>query len=158
MVILTPSSVLPLQPGSKMEKGRRRGHPLSYVAGVTERVRVCRGFNIRVVFKSGSTLRSLLTRVKDLSPGRRNLQSTMYLWKGVHQRDCMSARNISEGVQTRYTHKHTHTQTKYHNPSALALRVNKQTLLRIAARVQLSEAHGLTLELGPYPCLRKRYY
>ena len=46
------------------------GHPLStslgYAAGVSERIRrVFKGFNIRVVFRSGPTLRSLLTKVKD---------------------------------------------------------------------------------------------
>ena len=41
---------------------------LPYVAGVSERIgRVCRDFNIRAVFKSGPTI---LTKVKDLSPGR----------------------------------------------------------------------------------------
>ena len=35
---------------------------LPYVAGISERIRkVCRDFNIRTVFKSGPTLRSLLT-------------------------------------------------------------------------------------------------
>ena len=42
---------------------------LPYVAGVSERVRkVCRDFNIRTVFKSGPTLCSLLTKVKDPLP------------------------------------------------------------------------------------------
>ena len=42
---------------------------LPYVAGVSERIRrVCRDFNIRAVFKSGPTLRSLLTKVKDPLP------------------------------------------------------------------------------------------
>ena len=36
------------------------------MADVSERIRkVCRDFNIRTVFKSGPTLRSLLTKVKD---------------------------------------------------------------------------------------------
>ena len=40
-----------------------------YMAGVSERIRkVCRDFNIRTVFKSGPTLRSLLTKVKDPLP------------------------------------------------------------------------------------------
>ena len=40
---------------------------LPYVAGVSERIRnlVCRDFNIRTVFKSGPTLRGILTKVKD---------------------------------------------------------------------------------------------
>ena len=42
---------------------------LPYVAGVSERIRrVCRDFNIRAVFKSGPTLRSLLAKVKDPLP------------------------------------------------------------------------------------------
>ena len=42
---------------------------LPYVAGVSERIRkVCRDFNIRTVFKSGPTLRNLLTKVKDPLP------------------------------------------------------------------------------------------
>ena len=42
---------------------------LPYVAGISERIqRVCRDFGIRVVFKSGPTLRSLLTKVKDPLP------------------------------------------------------------------------------------------
>ena len=77
MVILAPSSVLPLQPGlrgSTTGKRRRVGHPLSYlpyVAGVSKRIRrVCKDFNIRVVFKSGLTLHSLLSKVKDPLPMR----------------------------------------------------------------------------------------
>ena len=46
--------------------------PLSvipYVSGVSERIRkTCEKFNLRVVFKSGPTLRSLLTKVKDSLP------------------------------------------------------------------------------------------
>ena len=42
---------------------------IPYVAGVSEGIRrVCRKFNIRVVFKSGRTLRSMLTKVKDTLP------------------------------------------------------------------------------------------
>ena len=49
-----------------------RRHPgvpsaLSHVAGMSEDIRrVCRKFNIRVVFKSGQTLCSMLTKVKDI--------------------------------------------------------------------------------------------
>ena len=39
---------------------------LPYTAGVSEDIRqVCRRFDMRVVFKSGQTLCSLLTKVKD---------------------------------------------------------------------------------------------
>ena len=42
---------------------------LPYVAGVSEDVkRVCRKFGFKVVFKSGYTFRSMLTRVKDKLP------------------------------------------------------------------------------------------
>ena len=42
---------------------------LPYVAGVSERIRkVCRDFNIKTVFRSGPTLRNLLTKVKDPLP------------------------------------------------------------------------------------------
>ena len=42
---------------------------IPYVAGMSEDIRrVCRKFNIRVVFKSGQTLRSMLTKVKDTLP------------------------------------------------------------------------------------------
>ena len=42
---------------------------IPYVAGMSEDIRrVCRKFNIRVVFKSGRTLRSMLTKVKDTLP------------------------------------------------------------------------------------------
>ena len=40
-----------------------------YVAGISERIRkACRNYNIRVVFRSGPTLRYMLTKVKDPSP------------------------------------------------------------------------------------------
>ena len=42
---------------------------IPYVAGMSEDIRrVCRKFNIRVVFKSRQTLRSMLTKVKDTLP------------------------------------------------------------------------------------------
>ena len=42
---------------------------IPYVSGVSERIRkACEKFNLKVVFKSGPTLRSLLTRVKDPLP------------------------------------------------------------------------------------------
>ena len=42
---------------------------LPYVAGVCERIRMaCRNYKIRVVFRSDSTFRSLLTKVKDPLP------------------------------------------------------------------------------------------
>ena len=42
---------------------------LPYIAGVSEQIRrVCKDFNIRAVFRSGPTLRSLLTKIKDPLP------------------------------------------------------------------------------------------
>ena len=42
---------------------------LPYVAGVSERIRkACRSYNIRVVFRSGPTFWSMLTKVKDPLP------------------------------------------------------------------------------------------
>ena len=48
---------------------------LPYAAGISELIRrVCKDFNIRAVFKSGPTLRSLLTKVNDPPLyGRRHL-------------------------------------------------------------------------------------
>ena len=59
-------------PGEEQEKGPLVVIP--YVAGMSEDIRrVCRKFNIRVVFKSGRTLRSMLTKVKDtLPPGKQS--------------------------------------------------------------------------------------
>ena len=68
-----------------MGKGRRE----AYVAGISERIRsVCRDFNVRAVVKSGPTLHSVLTKVKDLGEqSKRRLQSVLHLRKGVHWRD-----------------------------------------------------------------------
>ena len=42
---------------------------IPYVSGASERIRkACEKFGLKVVFKSGPTLRSLLTRVKDPLP------------------------------------------------------------------------------------------
>ena len=58
--------------GRDEEQAEREKEPLvviPYVAGMSEDIRrVCRKFNIRVVFKSGRTLRSILTKVKDTLP------------------------------------------------------------------------------------------
>ena len=59
-------------PEEEQEKGPLVVIP--YVAGMSENIRrVCRKFNIRVVFKSGWTLHSMLTKVKDtLPPGKQS--------------------------------------------------------------------------------------
>ena len=60
------SAASPREHNGEREEERPPTVHLPYVAGVSERIRrVCRDFDIRVVFKSGSTLRSLLTKVKD---------------------------------------------------------------------------------------------
>ena len=42
---------------------------IPYVVGVSEDIKhICRKFNIRVVFKSGKTVRSMLTKVNDTLP------------------------------------------------------------------------------------------
>ena len=42
---------------------------IPYVAGVSEVIRyVCRKFDVKVIFKSRQTLRSMLTRVRDTLP------------------------------------------------------------------------------------------
>ena len=55
------------------EEAQGEGKPtlmmLPYVAGVSERIRkACRNYNIKVVFRSGPTFRSMLTKVKDPLP------------------------------------------------------------------------------------------
>ena len=55
--------------GRAREEERPPTVHLLYEAGISEWIRrVCRDFNIRAVFKSGPTLCSLLTRVKDPLP------------------------------------------------------------------------------------------
>ena len=72
-------------PEEEQEKGPLVVIP--YVAGMSEDIRcACRKFNIRVVFKSGRTLRSMLTKVKDtLPPGKQsNVVSTeIEDWKSL---------------------------------------------------------------------------
>lgn len=46
---------------------------IPYVAGTSEEIRrICRGFNLRLVFQSGCTLYSMLTRVKSTLPQDKN--------------------------------------------------------------------------------------
>ena len=52
-------------------RGRRGDHwwLIPYVAGISEDIRcICRKLNIRVIFKSGRTLYSMLNKVKDTLP------------------------------------------------------------------------------------------
>ena len=55
--------------GSQEEERKPPLAVIPYVSGVSERIRkACERFDLRVVFKSGPTLRSLLTKVKDPLP------------------------------------------------------------------------------------------
>ena len=60
------------EPDDEGSQEDERKPPLAvipYVSGVSERIRkACEKFNLRVVFKSGPTLRSLFTKVKDPLP------------------------------------------------------------------------------------------
>jgi len=74
---------------------------IPYMAGMSEDIRrVCRKFNIRVVFKSGRTLRSKLTKVKDtLSPGKQS--NVVYriprsCRQSLHQRDQTETGDMAE--------------------------------------------------------------
>ena len=66
------SSTPPEEEPDNEESQEEEKQPLvviPYVSGVSERIRkACERFNLKVVFKSGPTLRSLLTRVKDPLP------------------------------------------------------------------------------------------
>ena len=73
------SSTPPTQPAedARREQPQGRDKPplmvLPYVSGVSEDIRrMCRHYNLRVVFRSGRTLRSMLTRVKDTLPLEKN--------------------------------------------------------------------------------------
>ena len=71
----------------------------NYVAGVSERIRrVCRDFNIRAVFKSGPTLRSLLTKVKDPLPREKQANIVYEVPCTCHWRDYTPAWNTAEGA------------------------------------------------------------
>ncbi len=60
------------EPDEESQEEEERKQPLAvipYVSGVSEWIRkACEKFNLKVVFKSGPTLRSLLTKVKDPLP------------------------------------------------------------------------------------------
>jgi uncharacterized FlaG/YvyC family protein len=70
------------EPDNEGSQEEEKKQPLSaiipYVSGMSERIRkACEKFNLRVVFKSGLTLRSLLTKVKDPLP-KENLAGVIY--------------------------------------------------------------------------------
>ena len=67
--VITPEEE-PGEPGHQEEEKQ----PLAdvpYVSGVSKQIsKICEKYNLKVVFKSGPTLHSLLTKVKDPSPRR----------------------------------------------------------------------------------------
>ena len=88
-------------PEEKQEKGPLVVIP--YVAGMSEEIRrVCRKFNIRVVFKSGRTLRSMLTKVKDTLPSCKTIQYgilyPLQLQPSLHRRDQTETGDEAEGT------------------------------------------------------------
>ena len=88
---------------SSPEEGQEKG-PLvviPYVAGMSEDIRrVCRKFNIRVVFKSGWTLRSMLTKVKDTLPPtiQCGILYPLQLRPSLHRRDQTETGDETEGT------------------------------------------------------------
>ena len=65
----TPTPRSPVEPQGELPEERPPLVMLPYVSGVSEDIRrVCSRYNLRVVFKSGQTLRTMLTRVKDRLP------------------------------------------------------------------------------------------
>ena len=74
------------------------------LAGISEDVRrVCRKFNIRVVFRSRRTLRSMFTMVKDKLPIGTLVQCgisyPLQLWPCLHQGDKTEIGDETEGKQ-----------------------------------------------------------
>ena len=67
-------------PEEEQGEGKPTLMMLLYVAGVSERIRkVCRNYNIRLVFRSGLTFRSMLTKVKGTLPSRsKRMSYTIY--------------------------------------------------------------------------------
>ena len=60
-------SATPPEENQHTRRKRRSNHP--YVSGVSEQIgKACEKYNLKVVFKSGPTFRSLLTKVKDPLP------------------------------------------------------------------------------------------
>ena len=68
----TPEEEPDEEPDDEESQKEEEKQPLAiipYVSGVSERIRkACEKYNLKVVFKSGPTLHSLLTRVKDPLP------------------------------------------------------------------------------------------
>ena len=59
----------PMWRHSSQERTPKTTITIPYVAGVSNAIRrICRGFDVRMAFKAGRTLRSLMTNVKDPLP------------------------------------------------------------------------------------------
>ena len=69
------------EPGDEESQEEEEKQPLAvipYVSGVSESIRkACEKYDLKVIFKSGLTLRSLLTKVKDPFP-KEKLASVVY--------------------------------------------------------------------------------
>ena len=94
MVILVPASAARPPREYDVEREEEERPPtlhLPYVAGVSEWImKLCKNFNIRAVFKSGPTLHSLLTKVKD--PSVRRSKQTLSMKCHAHVERCTSVR------------------------------------------------------------------
>ena len=99
-------STAPTEESDEEESQEDEKQPLAvipYVSGVSERIRkACEKFNLRVVFKSGPTLRSLLTKVKDPLPKEK-------LAGVVYQIPCQCGK-----VYVGETQRHLETRVKEH--------------------------------------------
>ena len=59
----------PGEPGHQEEEEKQPLAVIPYISGISEWIRkACEKYNLKVVFKSGPTLHSLLTKVKDPLP------------------------------------------------------------------------------------------
>ena len=66
---ISSATAPPTQRQGQQDQTPKATITIPYVAGVSEEIRrVCRPFDVRVAFKAGRTLRSMLTRVKDPLP------------------------------------------------------------------------------------------
>ena len=77
---------------------------LLYTEGVSEDVRqVCRKFGMKVVFRSGQSFHSILTKVKDPLMMEKQAKvvyhNLMQQWQGLHWRDSEKTGGQSEGAQ-----------------------------------------------------------
>ena len=75
---------------------------IPYVAGISEDIRhVCRGFKIRIVFKSERTLHSMLTKVKDTLRSNRYIVSPAATARSTSGTDQTKTRDEPEGTLAR---------------------------------------------------------